>query len=73
MGEIIKKYGTVSLNNNCYDIELNGPISNNAGGIIHIQNDKSRAEMSQKDFYKLVSLVNLASVNLQKVKGKKNE
>lgn len=69
MGELIKTYGKVNINGKEYEVELNAPIEGDAGGIVHIQNKKSRIEMSQADFYQMVTLLNLAKKNLEIMKG----
>ncbi len=69
MGELLKKYGTIKLGSKAFDIELNAPINDETGGIVHIQNEKVRLEMSQLDFYELVTSLNLAKMNLLKIKG----
>lgn len=73
MGELLKKYGKIDLKGRLYDIELNAPIRPKIGGIIHIQSDDIRLEMTQADFYKFVTNVNLAKENLLRIKGVKDE
>lgn len=74
MGEIIQVYGSINMKGKIYDVELNGPIREDIGGIVHIQSADSRIEMSQLEFYRMVGTLNLAKTNLRKVKGlKKNE
>ena len=73
MGELLKKYDTVSIKDRNFDIELNAPIDENVGGIVHIQSDDLRMEMSQLDFYRFATCVNLAKANLLHIKGAKDE
>lgn len=68
MGEFIKNYGQVKLKGTVLNVELNGPIDTESGGVIHIQNDHIRFEMSQQEFYHLVGCLNLAKTNLQRIK-----
>ena len=70
MGEIIKSYGDFKIKGMRFNVELNGPVSEVTGGIVHIQNDVVRYEMSQLDFYKMVTGLNLARENLIRLKGK---
>lgn len=69
MGELLNKYGTVDIKDGSFDIELNAPIDGKTGGIVHIQNRKMRLEMTQLDFYELVTSLHLAKTNLIKIKG----
>lgn len=69
MGELIKKYGTVDLKGKQLEVELNEPIHEYTGGIVHLQSEEFRMEMSQLDFYKLVGCINLAKENLKRMKG----
>lgn len=71
MGELMKRYGEISINGIPFTVEMNAPISEENGGIIHIQNDIVRMEMEQKDFYKIVSSLNLAKEQLFREKGMK--
>lgn len=73
MGELIKTYGNVNIGGNNYDIELNAPIFEKTGGTVHIQNEKSRIEMSQYDFYQMICNMNLALENLKIIKGDLDE
>ncbi len=73
MGELLKKYGQVRLKGRLYDIELNAPILPKIGGIVHIQSDDVRMEMTQADFYKLVANINMAKENLSRIKGVDDE
>lgn len=73
MGELIKTYGEISINNQKFEIELNDPLSTETGGIVHIQNEKLRMEMSQLDFYRMVGCINLAKENLLRMKGMKKD
>lgn len=68
MGEIIRVVGNINIKGENFNVELNAPISE-TGGVIHIQNEKMRLEMSQRDFYKIVGSINLAKHNLLKMKG----
>lgn len=73
MGELLKKYGEINVKNRDFDIELNAPIDERHGGIVHIQSDDLRMEMSQIDFYRFAACVNLAKENLLHIKGAKDE
>lgn len=73
MGELIKKYGVLNIKGRLFDIELNAPLDADNGGIVHIQSDDIRMEMSQLDFYRLVGCVNLAKTNLLHIKGVSDE
>lgn len=72
MGELIKELGEVKIGNDQYRIELNGPIDHSNGGLIHIHNGELRMDLSQLDFYKIVSQINLARENLHREKGISN-
>lgn len=71
MGEVIRKYGSIEVKGKIYYVELNGPINKESGGIVHIQSIDERMEMSQVEFYQMVGALNLAKVNLEKMKGLK--
>lgn len=73
MGEIIKNYGKLHLKNQEFDVELNGPVSDDTGGIIHIQNDDLRVELSSGDFFSMVGAFALAKKELELSKGRKKE
>lgn len=69
MGELLKIYGKIKIKGKDVNVELNNPINENTGGIIHIQGEQFRLEMSQLEFYRLVGCVNLAKENLKRMKG----
>lgn len=69
MGELIKKYGEIRIHQIPFGIELNNPIVEETGGIIHVQSDNFRLDMSQLDFYKIVTACNYAKDNLHMIKG----
>jgi hypothetical protein len=69
MGELIKNYGKICYGEKEYNVELNGPVELEKGGIVHIQNKDIRIEMSQLEFYRMVCLMNLAQANLKRIKG----
>ena len=73
MGELLKTYGHIDINGQRLAIELNEPINPQTGGIVHLQSDKFRLEMSQADFYRLVVTINLAKKNLCRIKGLNDE
>ena len=52
MGEIIKKFGTINISNSNINFELNKPHAKGAPNSVHIQSDKMRIEMSEKEFLK---------------------
>lgn len=70
MGEIIKNYGKLHLKNQEFDVELNGPVSDTSGGIIHIQNDALRIELTLGDFLSMVGSFALAKKELELSKGR---
>ena len=70
MGEIIKSYGKLNLKNQTFDVELNNPVSDMSSGIIHIQNDDLRIELTSGDFFSMVGALVLAKKELELSKGK---
>ena len=73
MGEIIKKYGKLHLKNQEFDVELNGPVSDTSGGIIHIQNGDLRIEFTSGDFFSMVGAFALAKKELYLSKEREKE
>ena len=73
MGELIKTVGDINVKGHNFRIELNAPIECKKGGVVHIQNDNIRLEMSQADFYKMAFIFNLARKNLAIEKEWENE
>ncbi|CBK73533.1 hypothetical protein CIY_06170 [Butyrivibrio fibrisolvens 16/4] len=69
MGELLKKYGTINVGPKQCCVELNAPIDSESGGIVHIHYDDIRFDMSQLEFYQMVTALNLASENLKRIKG----
>ena len=68
MGEIIRKIGTVKLNNTIYSIEINKPTHASLSQTVHIQSSTHRLELSMKDFVALCAAVEYASMNLDNYK-----
>ena len=71
MGEHIKDIGHIEYKGRKMRVELNGPIDLDSGGTIHIHSDTIRIDMSQLDFYKMATQLNLARENLRRMKGDK--
>lgn len=71
MGEKIRSIGKIKLKQQEYEVELNEPLDELIGGMIHIQNDNFRMELSQKDFYEMASAIMLAQEQLLRIKNGK--
>ena len=69
MGEIIKNFGTITIADSNIDFELNKPHAKGAPNSVHIQSDKMRIEMNEKEFLKLSLTVLEAEKKLKKMKG----
>ena len=69
MGEIIKKFGTINISNSNINFELNKPHAKGAPNSVHIQSDKMRIEMSEKEFLKFSLTLLDAEKKLKKMKG----
>lgn len=68
MGEKIKDLSEVSIGKTNFLIELNHSINPSHKYDIHIQNEKFRMELSDKDFLQIASSILLAKQNLEKLK-----
>lgn len=60
MGEKIKDIGKIHLGGTDLDVELNHGTRQNEKYEIHIQNEKVRLALSEKDFLQMASVVVLA-------------
>lgn len=70
MGEKIKDIGKIHLGTSDLAIELNHGTRQNEKYEIHIQNDKVRLALSEKDFLQMASAVVLAKKQLDIIKRK---
>ena len=68
MGELIKEIGELLINEKKTKVELNGPITREYGGIIHIHANGIRVDIKEGDFMSMASYLNLAKANLQRIK-----
>ena len=69
MGEIIKKFGTITIAGSNIEFELNKPHAKGSPNSVHIQSDKMRIEMNEKEFLKLSLTVIDAEKKLKRMKG----
>jgi len=68
MGEKVKDVGKLEIKGVSLNIEINEPVDKIKGGIIHIQSDSFRMEMTQMDFYNMAAAVILARKQLTCIK-----
>jgi len=68
MGEKIKDIGKLNLKGVCFDVEINDPVDNSNGGIVHIQSHNFRMEMTQRNFYEMAAAIMLAKRQLARIK-----
>lgn len=68
MGELIEKINTITLADQSFDIEINAPTDNSGVNEIHIQNDKTRIALSEKQFCKIATCILLARKQLHQIK-----
>lgn len=68
MGEKIKDIGKISLGNSDFVVELNHGTREGEKYEIHLQNDKFRLALSEKDFLQMTSAVILAQKQLNIMK-----
>jgi hypothetical protein len=47
-----------------FEVEINAPIAEIDGGIVHVQSNRFRMEMSQRDFYRMAVAINEAKEQL---------
>ena len=71
MGEKTRNVGVLKIKNTNYEVEMNEPVSENRGAIIHIQNENARLDMTQREFYEIGACIMLAKRQLVKIKEKK--
>ena len=71
MGEKIKDIGKIHLGGTDPDVELNHAARQNEKYEIHIQNDKVRLALSEKDFLQMASVIVLAKKQLDIIKKRK--
>lgn len=72
MGEKIKDIGCIQLGKSNLVVELNHSTQENEKYEIHIQDDKFRLALSEKDFLQMASAVLLAKKQMDIIK-RKNE
>ena len=65
MGEKIKTLGSVQINCEKFEIELNHPPSMGQGRQIHIQSEKFRCELEEEEFIRVAVAVRLAAEKLR--------
>jgi len=70
MGEKIKDIGSIRLGKSSLDVELNRSTKPDERYEIHIQDDKFRLALSEKDFLQMASAVLLAKKQLDIIKRK---
>lgn len=71
MGDVIEKIGTIPIGNNQLDIEINHSARGTSYRDIHLQNEKFRLEIPEKEFLQMAAGVILAKRQFDIVKGKK--
>lgn len=71
MGEIIKNIGCIQIGKSIVDVELNHSTQSDEKYEIHIQNDKFRLALPEKEFLQMASAVLLAKKQLDIIKRKK--
>ncbi|MBA6156286.1 hypothetical protein H3Z83_07140 [Tenacibaculum sp. S7007] len=69
MGEIIKKFGAITIAESDIDFELNKPHAKGGLNSVHIQSNKMRIEMDEKEFLKLSLTILEAEKKLKRLKG----
>jgi len=73
MGELFKKAGQVNVKDTVFDVEINEPFDKETGGLIHIQSDNFRLDMTQWDFYNMAATIILAKKQLTLIKKMKDD
>ncbi len=68
MGELIEKIDTIIIGNQSFDIEINAPTDGSNVNEMHIQNDKIRFAISEKQFCKMATGILLARKQLHQIK-----
>lgn len=68
MGEIIKKLGTINFMNQKYDIEINKPVTKDGDREIHIQSDKVRLAIPERQFIQMAACIRLAKRQIDIIK-----
>lgn len=69
MGEKLKVINQVSLHDLNMDIELNaGTAKSNKRQSIHLQNDRFRLELSDKEYVQMAVAIHVAAENIKRVK-----
>lgn len=72
MGEKIRDIKEITLCGSKLMVELNKGYKKNDGDVFHIQNDKFRYLIKEKDFLKFAGLVLRAESEFDYLKGKEN-
>lgn len=72
MGEKIKDIGKIQLGNSKLNVELNHSTQGDENYEIHIQNDKFRLALQEKEFLQMASAVLLAKKQLDIIKRKES-
>lgn len=70
MGELIRVIDSIELGNQEFDIELNKSSNGSDEYEIHIQNEKIRLALTEKQFCKIATCILLARKQLHQVKNK---
>ncbi len=68
MGEKIKILAKGKFLNTDFEVELNHPLTKGSERQIHIQSDKFRIEMDEKDYVKYALSILVAEKNLKNLK-----
>jgi hypothetical protein len=69
MGEIIRKMADMTIAGGDFMVELNHPSGKTQEREIHIQNDKIRLALSERDFYRMGACLLLARRQLEMIKN----
>ena len=73
MGEIIRKIEKIRIGGSEFDIELNKSTASKDKREIHVQNEKFRLALDEKEFVQMACAVLLAKKQFDILKGRKQE
>ena len=70
LGELIRVVDSIEIGSQKFDIELNKSSNGQGEFEIHIQNDKIRLALTEKQFCKIATCILLARKQLHQIKNK---
>lgn len=73
MGELIRNVGKFCFDGSEFNVELNKSTSQKNARSVHVQNEKFRLELSEREFVQLASCVLLAKKQFDILKGADGE